>query len=83
MRSSGFLGDKKDLGIHSEMFSDGVVRLVESGVITNARKTLHAGKIVVGFVLGTRSLYEWVNDNPLCEFHRQEYVNDPICDRPE
>jgi 4-hydroxybutyrate CoA-transferase len=74
----GFLGDKKDLGIHSEMFSDGVVRLVESGVITNARKTLHAGKIVVGFVLGTRSLYEWVNDNPLCEFHRQEYVNDPF-----
>ena len=74
----GFLGDKKDLGIHSEMFSDGVVRLVESGVITNARKTLHAGKIVVGFVMGTRSLYEWVNDNPLCEFHRQEYVNDPF-----
>ena len=74
----GFLGDKKDLGIHSEMFSDGVVRLVESGVITNARKTLHAGKIVVGFVLGTRALYEWVNDNPLCEFHRQEYVNDPF-----
>jgi 4-hydroxybutyrate CoA-transferase len=74
----GFLGDKKDLGIHSEMFSDGVVRLVESGVITNARKTLHAGKIVVGFVMGTRSLYEWVHDNPLCEFHRQEYVNDPF-----
>lgn len=74
----GFLGDKKDLGIHSEMFSDGVVRLVESGVITNARKTLHPGKIVVGFVLGTRSLYSWVHDNPLCEFHRQEYVNDPF-----
>jgi 4-hydroxybutyrate CoA-transferase len=74
----GFLGDKKDLGIHSEMFSDGVVRLVESGVITNARKTLHPGKIVVGFVLGTQQLYEWVDDNPLCEFHRQEYVNDPF-----
>jgi 4-hydroxybutyrate CoA-transferase len=74
----GFLGDKKDLGIHSEMFSDGVVPLVDSGVITNARKTLHPGKIVVGFVLGTRSLYEWVHDNPLCEFHRQEYVNDPF-----
>jgi 4-hydroxybutyrate CoA-transferase len=74
----GFLGDKKDLGIHSEMFSDGVVPLVESGVITNARKTLHPGKIVVGFVLGTRPLYEWVDDNPLCEFHRQEYVNDPF-----
>jgi 4-hydroxybutyrate CoA-transferase len=74
----GFLGDKKDLGIHSEMFSDGVVRLVESGVITNARKTLHVGKMVVGFVLGTHALYEWVHDNPLCEFHRQEYVNDPF-----
>jgi acetyl-CoA hydrolase len=73
-----FLDDKHDLGIHSEMFSDGVVRLVEKGVISNARKTLHPGKIVVGFVLGTRSLYEWVNDNPLCEFHRQEYVNDPF-----
>ena len=74
----GFLDHKKDLGIHSEMFSDGVVRLVENGVINNSRKTLHPGKMVVGFVLGTRSLYEWVNDNPLCEFHRQEYVNDPF-----
>lgn len=74
----GFLGGKKDLGIHSEMFSDGVVRLVESGVITNSRKTLHPGKIVVGFVLGTRALYKWVDDNALCEFHRQEYVNDPF-----
>lgn len=73
-----FLDNKKDLGIHSEMFSDGVVRLVEQGVINNSRKTLHAGKIVVGFVLGTHSLYEWVDDNPLCEFHRQEYVNDPF-----
>jgi 4-hydroxybutyrate CoA-transferase len=74
----GFLGNKKDLGIHSEMFSDGVVRLVEAGVITNARKTLHPGKIVVGFVLGTQALYTWVHDNPLCDFHRQEYVNDPF-----
>ena len=73
-----FLDNKKDLGIHSEMFSDGVVRLVEQGVINNSRKTLHTGKIVAGFVLGTHALYEWVNDNPLCEFHRQEYVNDPF-----
>ncbi|MGD0878890.1 MAG: acetyl-CoA hydrolase/transferase C-terminal domain-containing protein [Anaerolineales bacterium] len=73
-----FLDNKKDLGIHSEMFSDGVVRLVEQGVVNNSCKTLHPGKIVAGFVLGTRSLYEWVNDNPLCEFHRQEYVNDPF-----
>jgi 4-hydroxybutyrate CoA-transferase len=74
----GYLDEKKDLGIHSEMFSDGVVRLVEKGVINNARKTLHAGKIVVGFILGTQQLYRWADDNPLCEFHRQEYVNDPF-----
>ncbi len=74
----GFLDGKKDLGIHSEMFSDGVVRLVELGVINNSRKTLHTGKMVVGFVLGTSALYRWVHDNPLCEFHRQEYVNDPF-----
>jgi len=73
-----FLGEKRDLGIHSEMFSDGVVRLVEKGVITNSRKTLHPGKIVVGFILGTQALYRWADDNPLCEFHRQEYVNDPF-----
>jgi 4-hydroxybutyrate CoA-transferase len=73
-----FLGDKRDLGIHSEMFSDGVVRLVDKGVITNSRKTLHPGKIVVGFILGSQSLYKWAHDNPLCEFHRQEYVNDPF-----
>jgi acetyl-CoA hydrolase len=73
-----FLGEKRDLGIHSEMFSDGVVRLVEKGVITNSRKTLHPGKIVVGFILGSQSLYKWAHDNPLCEFHRQEYVNDPF-----
>jgi acetyl-CoA hydrolase len=74
----GFLDSKKDLGIHSEMFSDGVVRLVDMGVINNSCKTLHTGKIVAGFVLGTQNLYSWVNDNPLCEFHRQEYVNDPF-----
>ncbi len=73
-----YLDEKKDLGIHSEMFSDGVVRLVEKGVINNSRKTIHSGKIVVGFVLGTQNLYHWVHDNPLCEFHRQEYVNDPF-----
>jgi 4-hydroxybutyrate CoA-transferase len=73
-----FLDSKKDLGIHSEMFSDGVVRLVDMGVINNSCKSLHTGKIVAGFVLGTQALYDWVDDNPLCEFHRQEYVNDPF-----
>jgi acetyl-CoA hydrolase len=73
-----FLFHKKDLGIHSEMISDGVIDLVEAGVLTNARKTIHNGKIVVGFVLGTQRLYSWVDDNALCEFHRTEYVNDPF-----
>ena len=73
-----FLFDKKDLGIHSEMISDGVIDLVEAGILTSARKTLHPGKIVVGFILGSKRLYEWVHDNPLCEFHRTEYVNDPF-----
>lgn len=73
-----FLDNKKDLGIHTELFSDGVVRLVEAGVITNARKTLHPGKIVVGFLIGTQKLYRWVHNNPLCEFHPTEYINDPF-----
>ncbi|RMF38309.1 MAG: acetyl-CoA hydrolase/transferase family protein [Chloroflexi bacterium] len=73
-----FLYDKKDLGVHTELFSDGVMDLVEAGVITNARKTLHPGKIIAGFILGTRRLYEWVDDNPLIELHPTEYVNDPF-----
>jgi 4-hydroxybutyrate CoA-transferase len=73
-----FLFHKKDLGVHSELISDGVIDLVEAGVLTNACKTLHPGKIVIGFILGSKRLYQWVNDNPLCEFHRTEYVNDPF-----
>ena len=72
------LYDKRDLGIHTELFSDGVIDLVESGVITNAKKTLHTGKIIAGFILGSKRLYKWVNDNPLIEFHPTEYVNDPF-----
>lgn len=73
-----YLHNKKDLGVHSELFSDGVIDLVNEGVLTNARKTLHPGKIIAGFMLGTRNLYEWADDNPLIEFHRTEYVNDPF-----
>lgn len=73
-----FLRDKKDLGIHTELFSDGVIDLVNAGVLTNARKTLHPGKIVAGFILGTKKLYEWTNDNPMIEMHPTEYVNDPF-----
>jgi len=73
-----FLFDKKDLGIHTELFSDGVIDLVNAGVITNAQKTLHPGKIVAGFMIGTKRLYDWADDNPLIELHRTEYVNDPF-----
>jgi acetyl-CoA hydrolase len=72
------LMDKKDLGIHTELFSDGIIELVEAGVLTNARKTLHPGKIIAGFLLGTQRLYEWVDDNPLIELHPTEYINDPF-----
>ncbi|NWG08494.1 MAG: acetyl-CoA hydrolase/transferase family protein [Chloroflexi bacterium] len=73
-----YLHHKKDLGVHSELFSDGVIELVNAGVLTNARKTLHPGKIIAGFMLGTKKLYEWSDDNPLIEMHRTEYVNDPF-----
>jgi acetyl-CoA hydrolase len=73
-----YLQNKKDLGVHSELFSDGVIDLVNMGVITNARKTLHPGKIIAGFMLGTKRLYDWADDNPLIELHRTEYINDPF-----
>jgi acetyl-CoA hydrolase len=73
-----FLYDKRDLGVHTELFSDGVIDLVEAGVITNARKTIHQGKIIAGFILGNKRLYDWCHNNPLIEFHRTEYVNDPF-----
>lgn len=72
------LRSHRDLGIHTEMFSDGVVDLVERGVVTNAKKTLHRGKLVTSFVMGTKSLYDFVNDNPALEMHPSHYVNDPF-----
>jgi 4-hydroxybutyrate CoA-transferase len=70
--------DKKDLGIHTELFSDCVVDLAEAGVITNARKNIHRGKIIAGFLIGTRRLFDFVDDNPFVELHPIEYVNDPF-----
>lgn len=72
------LKDKRDLGIHSELFSDGVIDLVERGVITNEKKTLHPGKIIAGFLFGSQALYEFVHDNALIELHPTDYVNDPF-----
>jgi len=72
-----YLLHKKDLGVHSELISDGVIDLVEAGVLTGTRKTIHPGKIIAGFMLGTRRLYRWAHDNPLIELHLTEYVNNP------
>lgn len=73
----GYLRDKKDLGIHTEMISDGIIDLIEAGVVTGSRKTLDRGKIVASFALGTKRLYEFIDNNPLFAFHPTEYVNDP------
>ena len=71
------LSEHKNLGIHTEMLSDSVIPLVESGVINGSCKTIHRGKIVVGFVLGTKDLFDFVNNNPAFEFHPNAYTNDP------
>ena len=72
-----FLKDKKDLGIHTEMFSDGVLELVRSGVITGKKKTLHPEKMVATFLMGTENVYRFVNNNPDVELYPVDYVNDP------
>jgi len=71
------LGDKRDLGVHTEMFSDGAAKLMMSGVINNKYKTLHRGKSVASFLMGTRLLYDYVDDNPEVEMYPVDYVNDP------
>jgi len=70
------LKNHKDLGVHTEMFSDGLIPLVHSGVITNKFKKKHQGKIVTGFAVGTRKLYDFVDDNPQVVFLDIDYVND-------
>lgn len=72
-----FLDKKKDLGIHSEMFSDGVVHLAEIGVVTNKRKTLNPGKFIATFLMGSKKLYDFVDNNPAVEMAPVDYVNDP------
>jgi acyl-CoA hydrolase len=71
-----FLQHKKDLGIHTEMFTDTIIDLVEAGVITGKRKTLDRGKVVASFCMGTRKLYDYIDGNPVFSFHPTEYVND-------
>ena len=72
------LRDKKDLGVHTEMFSDWIIDLVECGAITCAKKNVNRGKIVASFCMGSQRLYEFIDNNPLFELHPTEYVNDPF-----
>ena len=71
------LMDRKDLGVHSELVSDGVIPLIDAGVITGARKNFKPRKIILGFALGTKNLFDYVDNNPIFEFHPTAYTNDP------
>lgn len=72
-----YLMEKKDLGVHTETFTEGLIELIENGVVTCRKKSLHPGKIVAAFCMGTKRLYDYVNNNPLFEFRPCKYVNDP------
>ncbi len=74
---AGLLADKRDLGIHTEMFTESMIDLFESGVITNLSKTLWPGKFICTFGLGSRRMYDWMNDNPGILILRGSYVNNP------
>ena len=72
-----FLMDRRDLGIHTEMISDNAIPLIEAGIVTGNRKSYKPRKIILGFVLGTKRLFDFVNENPIFEFHPTSYTNDP------
>ncbi|MDW8048287.1 MAG: GNAT family N-acetyltransferase [Nitrososphaerota archaeon] len=72
------LVDKRDLGIHTELLTEGVVDLVEDGVVTCAKKTINRGKIIASFAMGTRRLYDFIDNNPMVEFYESDYVNNPL-----
>jgi acyl-CoA hydrolase len=72
------LHEKRNLGVHSEMLSDGVIDLIERGVVTNDAKTVLPGKVAVSFVMGSKRLYDFVDNNPLVEFQTSDYINDPF-----
>jgi acyl-CoA hydrolase/GNAT superfamily N-acetyltransferase len=75
--SAHALAGKRDLGVHTEVFSDWLLDLVRCGAVTGRRKTLHPNKIIASFCMGSRALYDFVDDNPLVEFHPSDYCNDP------
>ncbi|HWP83186.1 MAG TPA: acetyl-CoA hydrolase/transferase C-terminal domain-containing protein [Bacteroidota bacterium] len=72
------LDGMQDLGVHTEMVSDGVIKAIDRGIITNQKKTIHAGKVVATFVLGSQELYEYVDNNPHFELHPCDYTNNPF-----
>lgn len=72
------LGTRHDLGVHTEMFSDGLMQLAQAGVITGRRKTLYPGKMVASFLMGSHALYAWANENPLLEMKASDFTNDPF-----
>jgi len=74
----GFLEDKTDLGVHSEMISDGAMKLIEAGVITCKKKAFRPRKVVITFAMGTRRFYEWLNDNSIVESYPVDFTNDPF-----
>jgi len=73
-----FLHDKKDLGIHTEMFGDWIMELIDCGAVNCSKKTINNGKIVASFAMGSKKLYDYIDNNPFFEFHPTEYVNDPF-----
>lgn len=72
------LMDRKDLGVHTEMISDNAIPLIDAGIINGRRKNLKPRKIIVSFVLGTRTLFDFIDENPIFEFHPSAYTNDPF-----
>ncbi len=73
-----YLKDKRDLGVHTEVFSDSLIDLIEAGVVNCRRKTLHPGKVVASFAMGSQRLYDYIDNNPMFEFHPVDYTNDPF-----
>jgi len=73
-----FLDDKKDLGIHTEMFTDAIIDMVERGIVNGKYKSIDRGKVVASFCMGTQKLYDYIDNNPVFSFHPTEYVNDPF-----
>lgn len=72
------LVDKNDLGVHTEMYSDGIIPMIQKGIINGEKKTLHPGKVVASFFFGSKELYSFTHNNPIFEFHPTEYTNDPF-----